>query len=86
MDAFTYYLAFSRLAPVQAVTHGHPCTTGIPTIDHFVRSVTAAICHHPRCCSFKSYEPPENQRFYSEKLTLLEGQSSPYMLPEAPVC
>ena len=38
MDSHTYYLAFSRLAPVQAVTHGHPCTTDIPTLDYFVRS------------------------------------------------
>ena len=32
MESFGYLLAFSRLAPVQIVTHGHPCTTGIPTI------------------------------------------------------
>ena len=71
MDGFTYFLAYSRLAPVQAVTHGHPCTTGIPTIDYFV--------------SFKSYEPEENQKFYTEKLVRLEGQSSPYFIPDEPV-
>ena len=39
MEPFTYFLSFSRLAPVQAVTHGHPCTTGVPEIDYFVRFV-----------------------------------------------
>ena len=37
MDPFTYFLTYARLAPVQAVTHGHPCTTGVPEIDYFVR-------------------------------------------------
>ncbi len=36
MDAWTYFLAFARLAPVQCVTLGHPVTTGIPTIDYFL--------------------------------------------------
>ena len=36
MEALTYYLAFARLAPVQAVSWGHPVTTGIPNIDYFV--------------------------------------------------
>ena len=36
MEPFSYFLAFSRLAPVQCVTYGHPDTTGIPAIDYFV--------------------------------------------------
>jgi protein O-GlcNAc transferase len=36
MEALTYFLAFWRLAPVQVVTWGHPVTTGIDTIDHFI--------------------------------------------------
>jgi predicted O-linked N-acetylglucosamine transferase (SPINDLY family) len=36
MDPFTYSLAYSRLAPVQCATWGHPDTTGIPTIDYFL--------------------------------------------------
>ena len=39
MDAFTYLLSFSRLAPVQALTHGHPCTSGVATLDYMVRWV-----------------------------------------------
>ncbi len=38
MDPLTYYLAFTRLAPVQCVLGGHPVTTGIPAIDYFVSS------------------------------------------------
>jgi protein O-GlcNAc transferase len=38
LDAITYYLAHSRLAPVQCVTWGHPLTTGISTLDYFISS------------------------------------------------
>jgi protein O-GlcNAc transferase len=36
MEPTTYFLAFSRLAPVQCVTFGHPVTTGIASIDYFL--------------------------------------------------
>ncbi len=35
-DPFTYFLAFTRLAPHQCVMNGHPVTTGIHAIDHFL--------------------------------------------------
>ncbi len=38
MDALTYTLAFSRMAPIQAATWGHPVTTGSPQIDYFLSS------------------------------------------------
>ena len=38
MDHATYTLAFSRLAPVQCTTWGHPETTGLATIDYFLSS------------------------------------------------
>ncbi len=38
MDPFCYYLAFSRLAPVQMVMPGHGVTTGVPAIDYYLTS------------------------------------------------
>jgi len=39
LHPFLYFLAFSRLAPVQALLIGHPCTSGIPAIDYFLSNV-----------------------------------------------
>ena len=39
MHPFPYFLAFSRLARVQALLVGHPCTSGIPAIDWFISNV-----------------------------------------------
>jgi predicted O-linked N-acetylglucosamine transferase (SPINDLY family) len=38
MDALTQSLAYSRMAPVQCATWGHPDTTGSPTMDYFLSS------------------------------------------------
>ena len=38
MDSLTATLAWSRMAPVQCVTWGHPDTTGSPFIDYFLSS------------------------------------------------
>ena len=72
MEPFTYFLAFSRLAPVQCTTFGHPVTTGIPTMDYFV--------------STDYYEPDNGQTHYSEKLFLLKDVASCayYYQPELP--
>jgi len=59
MERFTYFLAFARLAPVQCVSFGHPDTTGIPNIDHFV--------------SNDLFEQPGAEAHYSEKLFLLRN-------------
>lgn len=58
MEQTAYFLAFSRLAPVQCVSFGHPDTTGIPTMDYFV--------------SNDLFEPPDAQAHYSEKLVQLK--------------
>ena len=68
MEPCTYFLAFSRLAPVQCVTFGHPVTTGIPNIDYFISSA--------------SLEPPGAQQHYSETLVLLDGIPSVIQRPE----
>lgn len=59
MDAFTYFLAFSRLAPVQCVSFGHPDTTGIPNMDYWVSS--------------ENFETEGASEHYSEHLFLLRN-------------
>lgn len=59
MDAFTYFLAFSRLAPVQCVSFGHPDTTGIPNMDYWV--------------SNENFETEGASEHYSEQLFLLRN-------------
>jgi protein O-GlcNAc transferase len=62
-----YVLAYSRLAPVQMVSLGHPVTTGIDTIDYFI--------------SGASVEPPGAQDHYSETLIQLRRLPFVYDLP-----
>jgi predicted O-linked N-acetylglucosamine transferase (SPINDLY family) len=62
MDAYTYFLAFSRLAPVQCVSFGHPDTTGIPNMDYWVSS--------------ENFELTSAADHYSEELFLLHNLGS----------
>ena len=39
MHPFLYFLSFARLAPVQALLVGHPCTSGVPALDYFISNV-----------------------------------------------
>jgi predicted O-linked N-acetylglucosamine transferase (SPINDLY family) len=72
MDAYTYYLAFSRLAPVQCLSFGHPDTTGIPNMDYFV--------------SCENFETDGAAEHYSERLFQLRGIGSlAYYYRPAPV-
>ena len=57
MSPTTYFLAFSRLAPIQIVSWGHTETTGIDTIDYFLSS--------------KDFESNIEQNNYSERLICL---------------
>lgn len=70
MNPFSYLLAFSRLAPVQVTTFGHPDTTGIPNMDYFISS--------------ELYETKNSEENYSEKLIKLPdaGTLSYYYRPE----
>jgi len=72
MEPYTYFLAFSRLAPVQCVSFGHPDTTGIPNMDWFI--------------SNDLFELPEAASHYSEKLFQLHdlGTLAYYYRPEDP--
>jgi protein O-GlcNAc transferase len=57
MHPFFYLLAFSRLAPVQVLLVGHPCTSGIASLDYFASNV--------------HQDAPDAQRHYSEQLVRL---------------
>lgn len=65
MDPLGYFLAFSRLAPVQCAMLGHPVTTGIRNVDYFISSAL--------------FEREDAQAHYSEKLVKLA--SLPLYIP-----
>jgi predicted O-linked N-acetylglucosamine transferase (SPINDLY family) len=64
MDPASYFLAFSRLAPVQCVMPGHPVTTGIRNMDYFL--------------STEKCEPKEGDEHYSERLIKLKTAAFAY--------
>jgi predicted O-linked N-acetylglucosamine transferase (SPINDLY family) len=70
MDPYTYFLSFARLAPVQAVSWGHPDTTGIPNIDYFISS--------------DLLEDPCTSRQYTEQLVQLSVLPTYYFPPKLP--
>ena len=53
LHAFSYFLGFARLAPLQVVTWGHAATSGLRSIDCFV--------------SDELLDPPGNEHFYTER-------------------
>ena len=57
MDPMAIRLASLRLAPVQLVAWGHPETTGLSTIDHYL--------------SAEDFEPVGSQQYYREHLVPL---------------
>jgi len=71
MDPVTSTLAFSRLAPVQCTTWGHPVTTGIDTIDYFISS--------------EDLETEEAEQHYTESLVRLKRLPIYYYRPQLPV-
>lgn len=68
MDSLTQSLCYSRMAPIQAVTWGHPDTSGSPMIDYFVSSELA--------------ETEESQAYYTEKLEKLSNLGVYYHRPK----
>ena len=67
LDGVTHRLAALRLAPVQATSWGHPDTTGLPTIDHYLSSALM--------------EPPDGDAHYTERLIRLPNLSIAYEPP-----
>jgi predicted O-linked N-acetylglucosamine transferase (SPINDLY family) len=70
MDPLTYFIAFSRLAPVQCTTWGHPVTTGIPNMDYYISAENA--------------EPVGAKDHYSEILVLLKRFAMYCRRPQMP--
>jgi predicted O-linked N-acetylglucosamine transferase (SPINDLY family) len=70
MAPLTYSLAFSRLAPVQCLTWGHPVTSGIDTIDYFISAF--------------AMEPPGSESQYTERLVRLDSPAVYYFKPALP--
>jgi predicted O-linked N-acetylglucosamine transferase (SPINDLY family) len=70
MDPYTYFLSFSRLAPVQAMAWGHGDTSGIPNIDYFISS--------------DLIEPQEASSHYAESLIRLSLMPTYLYRPEVP--
>lgn len=70
MDAVTFGLAHSRLAPRQCVTWGHPVTTGLNTIDEFI--------------SCDLIEPADADQHYAERLVRLSRFPTFYARPILP--
>ncbi len=60
-------LGSRRLAPVQCVAWGHPVTTGLPAIDHFLSSTLM--------------EPEDGESHYTENLVRLPNLSIDYQPP-----
>jgi CRISPR-associated protein Csy1 len=70
MDATTFALAQTRLAPLQCAGWGHPVTTGLTTID--VAFTSGAM------------EPPAGESHYRERLVRLPGLGTRYARPAIP--
>jgi protein O-GlcNAc transferase len=70
LDALTHRLAALRLAPVQATSWGHPDTTGLPTVDHYLSSALM--------------EPENGDEHYTEVLIRLPNLSIAYEPPNLP--
>lgn len=64
MDTLSFQLAAQRLAPVQCNSWGHPETSGLPTLDHFLSS--------------DLMEPADAAGHYTERLVRLPNLSVYY--------
>ncbi|MBF0182126.1 MAG: glycosyltransferase [Magnetococcales bacterium] len=70
MSMTSYWLTFARLAPVQAMSWGHPDTTGVETMDYFVSSALI--------------EPEGADDRYNERLIRLHRLPCCYLWPVVP--
>ncbi|MBC8063728.1 MAG: tetratricopeptide repeat protein, partial [Chlorobia bacterium] len=68
MSSFVYYLAFSRLAPLQFMTWGHPCSTALPNMDCFLSS--------------HDLEREGSESDYSERLVKFDSLMTDFQRPD----
>jgi len=66
-SSFSYFLSFSRLAPVQFTSWGHPDTTGVKSIDYFLSST--------------KMEPSDSKKYYTENLIMIDRLPMYYYPP-----
>ncbi|MBF2052823.1 MAG: hypothetical protein IGS03_05075 [Candidatus Sericytochromatia bacterium] len=68
MQPLSWYLAAARLAPLQLLTWGHACTTGLDSLDGFV--------------SDRWLDLPDGQQHYSEPLLRLDQNLGQWQPPK----
>ena len=68
IDFFPYLCANHRLAPIQIVTWGHSETTGMSDMDYYISS--------------KYFNKESDQKYFSEKLILLNSFGTYYLPPK----
>lgn len=68
MQPLSWYLAAARLAPLQLLTWGHACTTGLDSLDGFVSDIWLDL--------------PDGQQHYSEPLLRLDQSLGQWQPPE----
>jgi len=69
-DSLNYFLPLYGLAPIQCTSWGSPVTSGLPNMHYFLSS--------------SALETPEHQRYYREKLVLLNALPTYYHRPILP--
>ncbi len=67
LEPYTYFLSFSKLAPIQLTYTGHPDTTGVETIDYYISS--------------RLWETNNATTHYSEKLIRFDSLTWYYKKP-----